>query len=111
MSRMNGIPMGDVPLIGQQQQPQGLACCENDGHLATPIVVPALTKGPGGLAVVQSFGGLTKLEHGAFLLAATMHEENESYAAVAENAANLAEAVLAECAKRQPELHQSAPAP
>lgn len=98
MSRMNGgIPMGDVPLIGQQSVQFGLV--ENDGHLASPTVIPALLQGPGGSKVIMTFGGLSKLEHGALLIA------SGSTATVAD-AVDKAQAVLAECARRQPQLHQ-----
>lgn len=102
------IPM-NVPLLGQQQAVQ-FGCAENDGNLATPIVIPALLTGPNGAKMIVSFGGLTKLEHGALQVAASIagaqrQDMCETPSDIAKCAADLAEQVLAECAKRQPELH------
>lgn len=116
MSRIQ-VPM-EAHLLGQQRQVE-FGCSVNPGPTATPIIIPALMPNEKGQQLIMSFGGLTKLEHGALLIAASLaHAEAEdqfrhpdkelpdSPGPLARLASDLAAATLAECAKRQPEIYQ-----
>lgn len=90
-----------VPLIQQKQNIQ-LRHVMQDGPTAVPVVVNGLLPGGDGVQILASFGGLTKLEALAGQIAGHLVQSLEcDDVGVAEDAVNLAQAVLDECRRRQ----------
>lgn len=108
MNRID-VPM-NAHLLGQNK-PQEFGVSVNPGPLVAPLVIPGMMKTPEGATVVMSFGGMTKLEHGALQIAAALmtgRAESMTEATAREIAADacaMAAVVLQNCAKIQPELH------
>lgn len=97
--------VGQVPLVAPKQEVK-LQHIQQDGPTAAPIVVNGLLPASGGIQALVSFGGLTKLEALAGQIAG--HISGVAMAAgkhdaemVALTAADVAQAVLDECKRRQ----------
>lgn len=116
MSRMNGgIVPGQVPLLGQQKQVTSIPVMTQQTSrplsYPTSIVLPQ----PNGIPALVVTDGLTKLEHGALQIAASVLGSQSCDAAWDEEhisimATSLAHSVLDECAKRQALQPQPEPA-
>jgi hypothetical protein len=95
--------VGPVPLVGPKQEVQ-LRHVMQDGPSATPVVVQGLIPVGGGVQALVSFGGLTKLEVLAGLIASGMSAHlgyGEDFQTLAAKSVESAQAVLDECKARQ----------
>ena len=100
MGGPNGRIPVQVPLLGQQQQIR-LAHVMQDGQAALPVAVPGAVPLADGTQAVVTFGGLTKLEYLAGMIAGHLAASKDFDGMIVEESMNIAQAILNESKAQQ----------